>query len=54
VKTTRSRISLALALGLALFSGSAARANDPFLRRTATVDVVQKVGPAVVNITTEQ
>ncbi len=54
MKTTRSRISLALALGLALFSGSAARANDPFLRRTATVDVVQKVGPAVVNITTEQ
>ncbi|MEE8581292.1 MAG: trypsin-like peptidase domain-containing protein, partial [Myxococcota bacterium] len=31
-----------------------ARAADPFLRRTATVQVVEKVGPAVVNITTER
>ncbi len=31
-----------------------ARANDPFLRRTATVDVVERVGPSVVNITTER
>ncbi len=31
-----------------------AQANDPFLRRTATVRVVERVGPAVVNITTEQ
>ncbi len=51
--TTRSRISLAAALGFAL-SASSAHANDPFLRRTATVNVVEKVGPAVVNITTEQ
>jgi Do/DeqQ family serine protease len=38
---------------LAVLSGSAA-ANDPFLRRTVTVEVVEKVGPAVVNITTER
>jgi serine protease Do len=31
-----------------------AHADDPFLRRTATVEVVEKVGPAVVNVTTEQ
>ena len=29
-------------------------AADPFLRRTATVDVVERVGPSVVNITTER
>jgi serine protease Do len=29
-------------------------AADPFLRHTATVDAVRKVGPAVVNITTER
>jgi len=32
----------------------AARADDPFLRRTATVEVVQRIGPAVVNVTTER
>ncbi len=31
-----------------------ARADDPFLRRTATVRVVEKVGPSVVNVTTER
>ena len=30
-----------------------ARAADPFLRRTATVDVVERVGPSVVNILAE-
>ncbi|HEB89111.1 MAG TPA: PDZ domain-containing protein [Deltaproteobacteria bacterium] len=30
------------------------RAADPFLRRTATVNVVEMVGPSVVNITTER
>ncbi len=40
------------ALGPALPDRSAAA--DPFLRRTATVRVVEKVGPAVVNITTER
>ena len=38
------------AIGLA----SNAFAADPFLRRTATVDVVERVGPSVVNITTER
>jgi serine protease Do len=51
--TSRSRISSGFALGLAL-AAATARAEDPFLRRTATVVVVEKVGPAVVNITTEQ
>ncbi len=32
----------------------AAHADDPFLRRTATVQAVEKVGPSVVNVTTEQ
>jgi len=44
---------LALVIGLASLAATA-RADDPFLRRTATVEVVEKVGPAVVNITTER
>jgi Do/DeqQ family serine protease len=40
-------------LALAI-SAAPARAADPFLRRTPTVAAVQKVGPSVVNITTEQ
>jgi serine protease Do len=47
------RRALALVVGLASLPGLA-HANDPFLRRTATVEVVQRVGPAVVNITTER
>ncbi len=43
----------AAALGIVLL-GTAARGDDPFLRRTVTVQVVEKAGPAVVNITTEQ
>ena len=42
------------ALWVAVLAVSAAHAADPFLRRTATVDVVQHVGPSVVNITTER
>jgi Do/DeqQ family serine protease len=42
-----------IAIGLALLAGSATAA-DPFLRRTVTVEVVQRAGPAVVNITTER
>jgi serine protease Do len=38
------------AVAFALPAGGA----DPFLRRTITVEVVEKVGPAVVNITTER
>ena len=30
------------------------QAADPFLRRTATVNVVEQVGPSVVNITSER
>jgi serine protease Do len=42
-------------LALALVCAAAmAHADDPFLRRTATVEVVQEVGPTVVNITTER
>jgi len=33
---------------------SASSAGDPFLRRTATVRAVERVGPSVVNITTER
>ncbi len=53
MRTQRSRIPSAIALAVAL-AAAAAHAQDPFLRRTATVSVVEKVGPAVVNITTEQ
>ena len=35
-------------------AATAAHASDPFLRRTATVQAVEKVGPSVVNVTTEQ
>jgi len=44
---------LALFLAIAT-SALPAAANDPFLRRTTTVRVVESVGPAVVNITTER
>ena len=44
-------LALLLLLGLAL---PAAAEGDPFLRRTATVRAVERVGPSVVNITTEQ
>ena len=46
---------IALGVGLALLAGSGvARADDPFLRRTTTVQVVEQAAPAVVNITTER
>jgi len=41
------------ALALGIPTGEV-RADDPFLRRTAAVDVVERVGPSVVNITTER
>lgn len=47
-------LSVAFAVGASSMVASAAQANDPFLRRTATVDVVEAVGPSVVNITTER
>ncbi|MEZ4279592.1 MAG: trypsin-like peptidase domain-containing protein [Myxococcota bacterium] len=49
--------ALAIVAGIAAITAIAATpglAADPFLRRTATVRVVEKVGPAVVNITTER
>jgi len=50
------RIGAALLAAAALGAGAprAAEASDPFLRRTPTVGVVQEVGPAVVNITTQR
>ena len=44
----------AIALFAALSVSSIAIASDPFLRRSTTVEVVQKVGPSVVSITTER
>ena len=35
-----------------LVAAGSAPAEDPFLRRTATVRAVEKVGPAVVSIAT--
>ena len=52
-KGLRGSLTLALLAGSLGCSG-ASRAEDPFLRRTATVDVVEQVGPSVVNITTER
>ncbi len=46
--------ALAAVSALVWLGAPAARADDPFLRRTPTVIAVEKVGPAVVNITTEQ
>ncbi len=45
---------LALATAWLVLLAGSATANDPFLRRTVTVQVVERVGPAVVNITTER
>jgi serine protease Do len=55
IDVTRSVITwLALLVAALLVEVAPASANDPFLRRTATVRVVKKVGPAVVNITTQR
>ena len=54
-RAARTLAVFASLLAVGAGPGSApARADDPFLRRTATVRVVEKVGPAVVNITTQQ
>jgi len=47
-------MAAAVAAGAALVFASPGAADDPFLRRTATVRAVEKVGPAVVNIVTER
>jgi serine protease Do len=49
----RAVLTLAIAAGIVCAAAAAARASDPFLRRTAAVEAVEKVGPAVVNIITE-
>jgi serine protease Do len=49
----RAVLALAIAAGIVCATAAAARASDPFLRRTAAVEAVEKVGPAVVNIITE-
>jgi serine protease Do len=41
-------------LVLLLAASAASAEGDPFLRRTATVRAVEKVGPSVVNVTSEQ
>jgi Do/DeqQ family serine protease len=52
--TGRGRIRSACAALAALLAAAPAGAGDPFLRHTVTVDVVRRVGPSVVSITTEQ
>jgi len=52
--TTPAALSVVLLVFVSVALPSSARGDDPFLRRTHTVRVVDKVGPAVVNITTEQ
>ena len=46
--------ALAYVLAWVGVTASAAHADDPFLRRTATVRAVEKVGPSVVNVTTRR
>jgi S1-C subfamily serine protease len=50
----RSTAVAVWALALALLAPAGARAGDPFLRRTAAVQAVERVGPSVVSITTEE
>jgi serine protease Do len=49
-----TRILITVTYLLAFALALPAWAGDPFLRRTTTVEVVQQVGPSVVNITTER
>jgi len=52
--TLRTRLPLAALLAIALAAPARpAAAADPFLRHTAAVEAAQKVGPAVVSVTTE-
>jgi len=49
------KIPFAIALFVTLLAGPIrATASDPFLRRSTTVDVVERIGPSVVSITTER
>jgi serine protease Do len=49
----RARLAAAAVAALLVLPVPRAVAGDPFLRRTAAVEVVQKVGPAVVSVLTE-
>ncbi|HKA15312.1 MAG TPA: trypsin-like peptidase domain-containing protein [Myxococcota bacterium] len=49
-----TRAPLCLALAMLLGPAPIRAEGDPFLRRTTTVRVVERSGPAVVNVTTEQ
>jgi len=50
----RGRLRTACAALGTLLAAAPAGAGDPFLRHTVTVDVVRRVGPSVLSITTEQ
>ncbi|MEM7410373.1 MAG: trypsin-like peptidase domain-containing protein [Myxococcota bacterium] len=50
----RARAWLVAGLACAALVATTAAADDPFLRRTTTVRVVEQASPAVVNVTTEQ
>jgi Do/DeqQ family serine protease len=47
-------LGIACALLIVIGAAGTARAADPFLRRTPAVRAVEKVGPSVVSITTEE
>ena len=47
-------LGIACAVLIVIGSAGTARAADPFLRRTPAVRAVEKVGPSVVSITTEE
>lgn len=50
-----ANVIFVLSATIGLFGAApATHAADPFLRRTATVNVVERVGPSVVNITAER
>jgi serine protease Do len=50
----RAMRPLLVALALAVAAAPATAEGDPFLRRTATVRAVERVGPSVVNVTSSQ
>ncbi len=49
-----TRLALLALAAAAVAAANPSGAADPFLRRTATVKVVEEIGPAVVNIMTER
>jgi S1-C subfamily serine protease len=53
-RTPRLALAALTLVSLPWAAAPSARAEDPFLRRTATVRAVEKVGPSVVNVTTRR